>query len=235
MKIGILEAEQLSPEIVQKFGSYSDMTQGLLASVDNTLSFQTWPVMRGEYPLDIDACDAWLITGSKASAYDDEPWITQLEVYIKHLSEQRKKLIGICFGHQLIAQALGGRVVKSDKGWGVGIMPSKVIAPPKSWMLPAQNDFSLLVSHQDQVIELPPNAERIATSDFCVNSSYQIDNHILTFQGHPEFTVEYAQQSMDRRRELIGEQKYQQAQAGLQHAIDHKMIAQWILNFIRAS
>ncbi len=234
MKIGILEAEQLTADTIQKFGSYADMTQGLLMSVDNSLSFQTWLVVDGEYPQDIHECDAYLITGSKASAYGDEAWIRQLETYIRLLSEQRKKLIGICFGHQLIAQALGGRVEKSDKGWGTGIMSSKLLLT-KPWMAPEQNVFSLLVSHQDQVIKLPPNADCIAGNDFCVNSSYLIENHILTFQGHPEFSVEYARQSMDGRREIIGEQKYQQAKASLQQAIDHKVIAEWILNFIRES
>ncbi len=231
MKIGILEAEQLNTDIIQKFGSYADMTQALLWSVDNTLSFQTWSVVRGEYPQDMNECDAYLITGSKASVYDDVPWIRQLENYIVSLSEQRKKLIGICFGHQLIAQALGGAVEKSDKGWGVGIMSSSVLQTRK-WMEPEKKGFSLLVSHQDQVVELPPNADCLASSDFCVNSSVQIGNHILTFQGHPEFSVEYARQSMDGRRELIGEQKYQQARASLQQVRDHKIIAAWILSFL---
>lgn len=232
MKIGILEAEQLKPEILKKYGSYADMTMGLLRSVDKNVSFQTYQVTSGEYPINNNDCDAYLITGSKASAYDNEAWIKQLADYIKILADQQKKLIGICFGHQLIAHALGGRVEKSDKGWGVGIMSSKVLQT-KSWMQPTLKNFSLLVSHQDQVVELPPDAEQIASSDFCMNSCYQIENHILTFQGHPEFAVEYAQQSMNKRREIIGEECYQQAQISLQQDIDHKMIARWILNFVK--
>lgn len=209
MKIGILEVEQLKPEIYKKYGSYGDMTIRLLGLIDENVSFQTYQAISGEYPKDSNKCDAFLITGSKASAYDKEPWIKQLEDYIKTLAEQQKKLIGICFGHQLIAQALGGKVEKSNKGWGVGVMASEILMN-KPWMQPAQQQFSLLVSHQDQVIELPDGAERIACSDFCINSSYQVSNHILTFQGHPEFTVGYAQQSMDNRREIIGEDRYQQ-------------------------
>lgn len=231
MKIGILEAEQLKPEIQQEFGSYGDMTRRLLTSVDSTVSFDVWPVINGHYPADINACDAYLITGSKASAYEDSPWIKQLEAYIQQLAERRKKLIGICFGHQLIAQALGGRVEKSSKGWGVGVMASDVINR-QPWMQPFQKQFSLLVSHQDQVIELPTAAARIAGSDFCEYSSYQIGDHVLSFQGHPEFSPEYAKQSMDGRRTILGEKRYQQAQATLGQKRDHKLVAQWILNFI---
>lgn len=231
MKVGILEAEQLLPEILAEYGSYAEMTMELLRSVDDRISFQTYQVTRSEYPQTSDECDAFLITGSKASAYDNEAWITQLSDYIKRLANEEKKLIGICFGHQLIAQALGGKVEKSDKGWGVGVMESKVVLT-QTWMQPAQQPFSLLVSHQDQVIDLPPKAERIAGSEFCINSSYQVGKHILTFQGHPEFSIAYARQSMDRRRELIGEARYLAAKASLDSNIDHNIIARWILNFI---
>lgn len=232
MKIGILEAENLQSDILKKYGRYSDMIRDLLRSVEPRLDCQTYAVVNGEYPEDSNECDAWLITGSKAGAYDDTPWIRQLELYIQSLAEQRKKLIGICFGHQVIAQALGGRVEKSDKGWGVGVMASDVMLS-KPWMQPARQQFSLLVSHQDQVTELPPGAERLAGNEFCVNSSYQLNDHILTFQGHPEFIMEYARQSMDGRRELIGEERYQRARASLANTTDHTMIANWILSFIQ--
>lgn len=176
MQIGILEAENLKPEIIKQYGSYSDMTQALLRSVDLQLEFQNYTVVNGEYPEDIDECDAWLITGSKASAYENADWIKQLESYIKILAQQQKKLIGICFGHQLIAQALGGKVEKSDKGWGVGVMASKVELN-KPWMQPTQHQFSLLVSHQDQVVELPPGAERIAGS---ASVSIAVTSSIIT-------------------------------------------------------
>ena len=231
MKIGLLEAEQLTPEILKKYGSYADMTMRLLHSVDDKIAFQTYQITRGEYPADTNDCDAYLITGSKASAYDDDAWIVQLADYVKDLAAQQKKLIGICFGHQLIAQALGGQVEKSTKGWGVGIMSSKLLQT-KAWMQPMQDNYSLLVSHQDQVTVLPDNAVHIAENAFCKHSSYQLGDHILSLQGHPEFAVEYAQQSMRKRREIVGEQCYQRGQASLQEPLDHKMIAQWIINFI---
>lgn len=231
MIIGILNTDTLNAEIVSKYGNYRDMFQRLLHSVDDQHTFKPYSVTHGEYPDNINECDAYLITGSKASAYEDITWITQLKDYIKVLVGQRKKLVGICFGHQIIAEALGGRVQKNQSGWGVGLMSSNVLRA-KPWMKPAQEHYLLLVSHQDQVTKLPTNAESISSNAFCPNSSYQIGKHVLTFQGHPEFTADFLRQSMQGRREIIGEQKYQQALATLNQDAHEKIIAQWILNFI---
>lgn len=233
MKIGILEADQLSEELRTKFGSYGDMFQTLLHSVDKRLSLPRYPVTESSYPEQIDDCDAYLITGSKSGIYDGSPWIKQLQEYVIALAERQKKLVGICFGHQLIAQALGGQAQKSDKGWGVGLATSTVYVT-KPWMDPARESFAIIASHQDQVTALPPQAELIAGNDFCAYGSYQIGNQILTFQGHPEFTQAYARQRMHARRKIIGEQRYRQGMASLDQDADHQLIAKWIINFMNA-
>ena len=151
MRIGILEADWLGKETQEKYGSYGDMFRILLSSVDEQLLFQTYQVTELEYPEHINECDAYLITGSKDSVYENKPWIMQLQKYITILSDHSKKLIGICFGHQLVDQALGGRVEKSERGWGIGLAQSAVVKT-KPWMIPASEKFVLLVSHQDQVI-----------------------------------------------------------------------------------
>ena len=232
MKIGILEADRLSDTLREQYGSYGDMFQNLLRSIDNNLVLPRYQVMESDYPEDIEDCDAYLITGSNSGIYDDKPWIKQLHDYVISLDDRKKKLIGICFGHQLIAQALGGRAQKSEKGWGVGISTSTVYVS-KPWMEPAKETFSLLISHQDQVTALPPNAELIAGNDFSTYASFQIGDHILTFQGHPEFTQEYARQRMNDRREIIGEELYQKGIASLNQNADHSLIAKWIINFVR--
>ena len=233
MRIGILEADQLSKELRAQFGSYGDMFQTLLHSVDKRLSLPRYQVTESRYPEHIDDCDAYLITGSKSGIYDGQPWIKQLQDYVIALAERQKKLVGICFGHQLIAQALGGQAQKSDKGWGVGLATSTVYVA-KPWMDPAKESFTLITSHQDQVTALPPQAELIAGDDFCAYASYQIGDRILTFQGHPEFTQEYARQRLYARRKIIGEQRYQQGMASLDQDADHQLIAKWVINFMNA-
>lgn len=233
MIIGILEADVLADEVIQRYGRYADSFEELLSAADPQLSFQIYHVTQQDYPLNIDECDAYLITGSKASVYDDADWIQRLKHFVVECFEQEKKLLGICFGHQLIAHALGGLVKKNQKGWGMGLASSKVTGKP-DWLSPVQNEFNLLVSHQDQVMQLPPQASLIAGNDFCPIASYQVNRSILTFQGHPEFNRDYIQYLMSTRRKVIGEQVYQQAKQSLQQDLDHELVGQWIVNFIRA-
>ena len=235
MRLGILETDTLEPGIKEKYGSYAEMFQSLFLAVDDQLEFTVYPVIETTYPENMDECDAYLITGSKSSAYDNEPWIKQLRDYIVALHKHRRKLIGICFGHQIIALALGGLTEKSEKGWAVGSSISN-IEKAKPWMgdvmTNAKKQFALLVSHQDQVTRLPVQAELIASNTFCTNASFQIANHILTFQGHPEFSADYLNYLMDKRRDIIGEEKYKKAMDSLRYHQDALLVVRWIIDFI---
>lgn len=235
MRIGILETDTVDKNIREQQGSYADMFQRLFLSIDNNIEFRVYQVIEGEYPENINECSAYLITGSQSSAYENILWIDQLCQYIVQLNKYKIKLIGICFGHQVIAQALGGRVEKSEKGWGVGktICDVWLIKP---WMrVPGEDvadQFSLLVTHQDQVTGLPDGAECIAGNDFCEIASFQIAEHILSFQGHPEFSVDYLMYLMNKRRDLIGESKYSAAIESMKTEVDARLITQWIINFL---
>ncbi|WHI45483.1 hypothetical protein [Microbulbifer sp. VAAF005] len=158
MKIGILKTDDVRKELVDEFGEYPEMFVNLLHDQDSGLEFITFEVQHGQYPEQIDEVDAYLITGSKTGVYDDKPWIAPLMEFVRKLHEKQKPTIGICFGHQIIAQALGGRARKSDKGWGLGVHTYEMQETP-SWMSEPTLNFSLLVTHQDQVDQLPPGGE----------------------------------------------------------------------------
>lgn len=232
MKIGVLKTDDVREQLVGEFGEYPEMFADLLRSQDPELEFVTYEVQRGHYPADIDEVDAYLITGSKTGVYEDKPWIPPLMGFVQKLHDQKKPTIGICFGHQLIAHALGGKTRKSDKGWGVGVHSYEMQETP-TWMSEPLETFSLLVSHQDQVEELPPGAKVLASSDFCPMAMVQVDDHMLTFQAHPEFTKPYSNNLMELRREAFGEDVVAKGQASLQNDIHESTVAKWMVEFLR--
>lgn len=231
MKLGILKTDTVRPEWVAEFGEYPDMFIALLRQADAELDYVVYDVQQGEYPADIDEVDAYLITGSKAGVYEDKPWIATLMAFVRELHRRRKKLVGICFGHQLVAQALGGKTEKSPKGWGVGLHTHRFHSTPP-WHDQVDLELDILVSHQDQVVEVPENAKVLAGSEFCLNAVCQIDDHILTFQGHPEFVSDYAREIMNHRREMIGEEAYAAGMASLGGNHEGQRVARWIYNFL---
>jgi GMP synthase-like glutamine amidotransferase len=232
MKLGILKTDAVRPEWVPDYGEYPDMFIDLIGRVDPSVEFAVYDVEQGEYPADIDEVDAYLITGSKSSVYEDKPWIARLMAFVRELHARRKKLVGICFGHQIVAHALGGRTAKSEKGWGQG-MHTYTFRKTPEWHDGQAADFSILVSHQDQVVENAEGAEVLASSEFCENAVVQIGDHILTFQGHPEFVPGYSRAIMEYRREMIGEDIYDRGVASLQRENQGERVARWILSFLK--
>lgn len=231
MKLGILQCDAVAAELQPEFGDYPDMFRRLLSAADADLTFTTYNLTRDELPATPADCDAWLFSGSKCGANDETGWIHRAADFVRQLHAQRRPTIGICFGHQLIARTLGGRVERAA-GWGVGVHTTRMLQQ-QPWMQPARDELALLVSHQDQVVELPPGAVQLATHPFCANDMYQLDQHILAFQGHPEFPKGYARTIMERRRERIGESTFQQGMASLKQATDGAVAARWISGFLR--
>jgi GMP synthase-like glutamine amidotransferase len=235
MKIGILKADSVLEQFQPEHGDYPDMfVRRLGDNAPESVEFTTYDVEHGVYPNHMDDCDGYVITGSKKSVYDDEDWIRVLEAYVVELHEHLKPLIGICFGHQLVAQALGGKTEAAAVGWGVGVHES-TIHSQLPYMEPALAQARVLVSHKDQVTQLPPGASLLASSEFCPNSMFQIGEHIFCMQGHPEFRAGYSKDLMNMRRELLGEAVYAAGIDSLQQDLHSDTIARWIVQFITAA
>ncbi|MDA9837461.1 GMP synthase [Luminiphilus sp.] len=241
MHIGILKTDAVRPEWVDEFGEYPDMFQRLVLAANSDVSFSVWDVEEGvrPTPAEIDAVDGFIITGSKSSAYDDKEWIRDLERLVQELHARRKKMVGICFGHQVIARALGGTVAKSDKGWGVGVNVYNVSELPVQGDDEVRGDESgflkLVVSHQDQVTVLPPGARNVVSNDHCENAGFVMGGHIFTLQGHPEFSAEYSQAIMAFRHDMIGAERVAQGRASLvTHQHEGPRVARWMVDFLSA-
>lgn len=231
MKIGILQTDTVPDTISAQFGDYPAMFQRLFLRVEPRLEFAVFNVVQGDYPATPNACDGYVITGSKASVYDGHEWIATLGDYCETLYREQRKLLAVCFGHQLVAEVFGGKTEQSAKGWGVGVHSMDIVCE-KPWMQPVAARLNVIASHQDQVTQLPPDAQRIASSAFCENSMFQLGDNILTIQGHPEFSKDYARTMMQYRAAKLGPETLNAGLASLQKPVDDLTIAQWLLAFI---
>lgn len=231
MRIGLLLCDHVDDTLITQHGDYPEMFANLFKQIDSTLNFSFYDALNNQLPKTVDECDAYLITGSQYGVNDGLPWVDKLENFILQVYPKSQKIIGICFGHQLVVKALGGEVIQSPKGWGVG-MSVNAVDVKKSWMQPYCDKFNLLVSHQDQAIQLPKEAEVLASSDFCPYYMLQIGNNILTVQGHPEFSKAYSKALIEKRKAIL-EKRYETGLLSLQLASDHLMITQWIVNFLK--
>ena len=236
MKIGILDA---CPPDELNTVSWNDTPVDayirFIESVEAPFEYEGYRVAQGEFPESPEACDAYLITGSPRGVYDSQPWITDLERFIQDCYRARIKLVGICFGHQILAHALGGHAEKSEKGWDVGLH-SFEINTHKDWMTDMPDQCSLYFVHQDQVMELPPEAELLGGNDFCPNLFYTIDNRALGIQGHPELTRENMVEILEGREEKVGAVVHRNAVNSLENgAPNNQLLAQWVVNFLTTS
>lgn len=227
--IGFLDAYDNSTDSGSFRKTYAPMAiAGLKEAFDEEI--RIYKVALGEFPDSSEVCALWVVSGSPASAYDNENWLHSLEAFIQESHSKQNRLLGICFGHQMIAQALGGQVEKSDKGWGVGVRDIPV-TETRNWMRPGAEQLQLIVSHQDQVVKEPAEATVLASTDFCPVEMYEIGNHILSIQGHPEFTVQFAKDRLNSRRDLVGESTYQTALKSYSTPATNKVAWSWVKNW----
>lgn len=234
MKIAILQCDNVLEKFQPQFGNYPGMVQRMFKGIEPAPEFDVYNCREGQYPDDIQAYDCYITTGSKASVYDDEAWIKHLIEFIRELDAAQSKLIGICFGHQLIALARDGKVEKSAKGWGVGIASNKMLSPP-DWMDDVPDYLNILVSHQDQITELPDGAQLLAGTDFCPYFLVQWDGHFLSVQGHPEWRNEYSRTLINDRRAIIPADTVEAGLASLDRAPDNELFTRWIMRFVQIS
>lgn len=189
-KIKLLLCDTYPGLLPESIPSHESMFYKLFRPVNPDLTFDICRVMDGELPRQFESDTLYLIPGSNNAAYDELPWILSLQDWIRKAAARKMPLVGICFGHQIIAQALGGHVERFPGGWGVGIREMEVFDADLLPYFPDKK-MRLIVNHHDQVTRLPKNAIPLATSNFCRHEGFRIGHHILTFQGHPEFTVDY--------------------------------------------
>ena len=230
MNIGLLGCDDVPERFRHVSGTYRDMFEALLRPELPNARFTWFDVTKGELPEWTNACDAYLCTGSRYSVYEQRDWIAALKHFVRELYRARETYVGICFGHQILAEALGGKVARAEQGWGIGVHGMAVVKL-EPWMQPERANCKLQYMHADQVQALPPESVLLAEAEHCPIAMFRTGT-MLGIEGHPEFTAAYEQVLLLDRRERIGAERVDAALASLSAPTDEHAVASWISNFL---
>ena len=230
MRVGLLMVGHVADTAQHIAGDYPELFGSLLAN--HNIELVRYDLDADRFPNSTDECDAWLSSPSRCSAYDSHPWIASTEDLLRELIARERPYVGICFGHQLLAQALGGAVTRSPNGWEVGVHEYEIVERTP-WMEPFQPSLALIASHEDQVAQLPSSARGFAQASGCPIAGMLVGDRAWTLQAHPEFTAELADHLLAARIDLIGASKVSRARASLDRRLDRAVVAEWIAEFLR--
>jgi len=234
MKLCILDNDILEGELAEKYTSFGAMFIRLFDSVGAHWTYDVFTTQLGQYPASYDSYDAVLLTGSESDSFSDAAWVVELRRQVSLLLTARKKMIGVCFGHQLIGLCLGAPVSRAPQGWGSGRMVYNWHRPDLPYCAD-RTQFALLASHQDQVLALPAGATLLASSGFCPVAAFTVGEDVLCVQAHPEFDTGFSQHLLDEQRRRMGEETYAALSNGLQAGHEGQHIARLVVAFVEST
>jgi GMP synthase-like glutamine amidotransferase len=230
-RIGLLVVGHVADTSTHIAGDYPQLFAALLGP---DVELVRYDLDRDRFPGSVRECDGWLLTPSRCSVTDAHDWIASAEDLVRDLLATETPYVGVCFGHQLVAQALGARVGRADGGWEVGVHDYEVVQRP-SWLVPRAAGVALIASHEDQVLEVPSGAGLLLRSPGCPIAGLTVGERAWTVQPHPEFVPALARDLLGRRVELIGAEKVDAACATLGRSLDRGVVASWIRTFFAAA
>ncbi|MEM7659202.1 MAG: amidotransferase [Bacteroidota bacterium] len=231
MNIGLLLCDEVSSRyeaIVP--GGYPRLFREWLPGLEMT----DFVLPKGEFPQSAADFDAYVVSGSRHSVYESIPWIQQTAALVRDIQSTKKAYLGVCFGHQLLGHALGGRVAKAPTGWMVGVHEFSV-SQSQTWMQPARSTFQVLMMCQDQVLELPPGGTVIASAPNCPVGMLQVGERMIGIQGHPEFPIAYERALLEDRKLRIGVETVEKALSSLARSPDVEILRAWGLEFLEGA
>jgi GMP synthase-like glutamine amidotransferase len=232
MNIALLGCDDVPQRFRHIAGDYRDMFQALLEPHVPHLKLEWIDLYHGQTPPRPSSFDAFVCTGSRCSVYEDSDWIRHLKTFVQDLQRAVRPFVGICFGHQMLAEALGGKVERADYGWGIGVHDMQIVKP-ESWMVPHRDRCDLLYMHADQVQKMPPDSTLLASAAHCPVAMFKVGARMLGIEGHPEFPAAYEEALLINRKERIGADRVDAALATLGSETDEHVVGAWIGAFLR--
>jgi len=226
MKTALLVCDHVLPQFHKEHGGYPEMFGNLFPNLDLVSCF----VCDGDFP-NIEEFNAYVISGSKYSVYDNIEWIQELKVFTRSAYDIGKTVLGVCFGHQMIAEALGGKVEKGSNGFMIGVHEFELLEN-EPWMGPYKSPYNMLMLCQDQITKLPPNSKVLSKSRDCPVAMFTLGDHFLGIQGHPEFTKEYNKAVFESRSEEIGMHKIEKAIHSFVKEPDTTLLQRYLIGFL---
>lgn len=226
-RIGLLKCGSIRADLSPEHGDYPELFGDLLRS--HGIEITTYDVEHGTFPASAEERDGWLVSGSASSVYEPLDWIDRTRDLLGEIVASERPLVAVCFGHQLLAQALGGEVTRSERGWGVGVQRYEVVSPLPN--LPADveapHELSLIASHQDQVTRAPESVTVLATSQHCPVAAYSYGDRVIAVQAHPEFTPALSRDLIEARHDVIGARRADHGLASLDQPTDEDLVSTW--------
>ena len=233
MHVGLLACDEVDERFRHIAGGYQQMFERLLSPHIPGLRFTRFDVQALTLPADARACDGWITSGSRASVYDDAPWIGAVETFVRKVADSDRPLVGVCFGHQLLARALGAEVKRAPGGWGAGVLPMTVVRR-QDWMTPVRPTVRMQYMHADQVTEPPAGATLLSEAPHCPVAMFQHGPRLLGIEAHPEFPAAFVRALIEDRRARIGQQAAEDALARVDEPTDSDVVGGWIARFLHA-
>lgn len=230
MKIAILMAQTDVSSFAQQFPDDGEKFITLLQRQRPNWEYSNHMVFQGNFPKDIHQFNGFIITGSLASANDSNPWASRLQETVQAIEHAQIPQFGACYGHQLIAKALGGTVIKNPDGWCFGVANS-VVTEPQKWMIPAQPTLPQYAAHSEQVSVLPSGAIAFASAKGTPNAGFTKGRHVATTQYHPEMTAQFFHLLIDELETILPAHAIATAQAEKMHQARGDWMAKWIVQF----
>ncbi len=230
--LGLILCDHLRDEFKGDFPEYEVMFKSAFESHTPKLIWKIFDAINGELPENIDSCDGYLISGSGSSVYEQKKWMLSLEDFINELDFKNKPTVGLCFGHQIMAKALGGEVICAPAGWGIGFAKCLIDSDNPKNELGLEGVIAVGICHQDQVVKLPSNATSVGSAPHCKNFLIQFTRKMVGLQGHPEFEPGYISALLEKTKTQLTPLGYSVALESKAIIPDNQIIRKAITKFL---